>query len=298
VRDFAKKAALEDKRIDARTRILQRQAAARAAAAAEATAARAAAQVDAPDVEMAVAPPKPAPAPAPATPAPSTAAAAAPASSPPIHPSLPAKPGAAGASRLAAVATPEPAPAPVPAAPSAPAEPPRDREIARLEEVRAGPPFSAPLLTWTQAKARWSWLALRAAREGGATLVFGNPKVVDQPGGGVDLDALADAVEERQREGLDPPKPTRPGGGAPDAGADVDGADGTDEGTPPSAGDGKDTEGKDAEGKDADGKDAEGKDTDIKVEDAELKAEVAKADASMEVEAPAAATGDVKMEDS
>jgi THO complex subunit 1 len=85
----------------------------------------------------------------------------------PLHPSLPAKPGVTPSSKptssqdvapvkatpTTAIAAPSPTPVPTPApaaAPSpAPLAPPVDDQIARLEE----------------SKQRWSWLALRTARD-------------------------------------------------------------------------------------------------------------------------------------
>ncbi|KAK7063916.1 UDP-glucose 4-epimerase [Favolaschia claudopus] len=145
VKDFVKKLKQEDGKIALRQKQL-----AKIAAAAEARAAAQAKTKAVADVAMEVVPPATVETPA-STPAPVRPPASNPAGSP-IHPSLPAKPGspmvAEPATSVPALA-PTPTPAAAPATAPAPPAPPTDDHIIKLEEH----------------KQRWSWLALRTARD-------------------------------------------------------------------------------------------------------------------------------------
>ncbi|KAI0040660.1 UDP-glucose 4-epimerase [Auriscalpium vulgare] len=177
VKDFVKKAKLEDNRIEMRRKTLTRQAERVAAARAKAAAA-------------AVAPPAPPPAepaadgPAPAPMAvdasPSRAAAPPPAGSPPLHPSLPARPGStntsprpapAAAQPHAAASIPAPIaePVPAPAAVPAPAPVAAPSEASSVTTPAPPPPIVLPpddqINKLEENKQRWAWLALRVARE-------------------------------------------------------------------------------------------------------------------------------------
>ncbi|KAL0068405.1 UDP-glucose-4-epimerase [Marasmius tenuissimus] len=196
IRDFAKKIMLEDRRIEMRTKQLkqqqERREAMRAAAAAKAAAAAAAeAEANKPPV---IVEPQPQSAAAEAA-----AASLVQSSASPLHPSLPAKPVSGpqpptasssaapvstgppasttvpSAPSVTGTPTPVPAPAPVPATP-VPAPLPPDDQIKKAEE----------------SKERWSWLALRTAREQHLQL-FG--KI-----GTGDVQALVQEIEKEREE--------------------------------------------------------------------------------------------------
>ncbi|THG99281.1 hypothetical protein EW026_g3031 [Hermanssonia centrifuga] len=162
VPDFVKKVKQEDAKIDARKKQLAKTAGRIAQTRAKAAAASAAAS------------PAPAPAPVPApvivtpaqdaatltTPRPTLATASAPVATPPLHPSLPAKPGT----------TPARPPPPPPQEPKEPIPPPI---IAPTPTPAVIPPVVVEtvlppddvITKHEENKQRWSWLALRTARD-------------------------------------------------------------------------------------------------------------------------------------
>jgi THO complex subunit 1 len=174
VKDFVKKIKLEDARIDQRKKALARVSERIIQARAKANAASTSSPIKEPR-ETALAAPEALKSEAPSTLSPSVPLSEA---RSPLHPSLPAKPGAAAIPSKSGSPQETPAPAPnltsappaVVAAASSPVPPapPADEQIARLEEV-------GPILLFLclhmlydvclQNKQRWSWLALRTARD-------------------------------------------------------------------------------------------------------------------------------------
>ncbi|KAF7792534.1 hypothetical protein EIP86_003575 [Pleurotus ostreatoroseus] len=163
IKDYVKKIKQEDARIDMRKKQLAKTA--ERIAQARAKAAASAAPSPAPTST-----PAPAPAPTPGTPAPdgapprpSTQSTPAPgsAATPPLHPSLPAKPGTV----RAAPAQETPAPAPVPAAPTIVAPTPTPAVVVPPPIVEPALPPDDMISKYEESKQRWTWLALRTARD-------------------------------------------------------------------------------------------------------------------------------------
>ncbi|OCH90556.1 hypothetical protein OBBRIDRAFT_887644 [Obba rivulosa] len=185
VSDFVKKIKQEDARIEMRKKQLAKTAERLAQARARAAAQQQAAESPAPPASAASTPARAAPTPAAAT--------------PPLHPSLPAKPGTlplppapleSAAASPVRVPTPDPPPAtptPTPAPEPVVVVLPPDEQIAKYEEN----------------KTRWTWLALRTARDQ-YLQHFG--KI-----GTGDVLALAQEIEkekqERERAAAEPPAP-------------------------------------------------------------------------------------------
>ncbi|KAI9432083.1 THO complex subunit 1 transcription elongation factor-domain-containing protein [Lactarius indigo] len=154
VKDFVKKIKLEDNRIEMRKKTLARQAervaAARAKAAATSAASTPGTQESAPESTKPAIPTS--------TPTPVAGS--------PLHPSLPAKPGAAP-ENAQAPPTSSPAPAPTPPAPApAPATTPAAPErVATPAPVPIPIPPDEQITKLEENKQRWAWLALRTARD-------------------------------------------------------------------------------------------------------------------------------------
>jgi len=148
VQDFVKKIKIEDAKIENRKKQLAK--AAERIAAARAKAAVAASPAPAAIPQESVSSPVP-------TGPRAIATSSAPPATPPLHPSLPAKPGTAPS---------RPPPAPVPEATPPPvAAPVPIPVVTPVSVVEVAPPPDDLIIQYEENKQRWSWLALRTARD-------------------------------------------------------------------------------------------------------------------------------------